>query len=800
MGRNLGPLNIKDSYEGLVQISGSSRDTLTDGSGSVITNLDVNATTATSASYAVNSDTAISSSYALTASFAENSTSNTLAEVLTAGNTTLGGQSIIISGSGLITRTFNGDGITSGIAGGEYIIKAGSVNARLVLQGNGANDNIIKLDSTGVKISGSVDSQNNIAAPLFIGDLQGNADTATSASHAVNADNAISSSYAVTASYAENASVATLQEVLNAGNEAQSDMILTGSLKLGDGGTHYNAINIETFDGANTITGDSNSVGTIAIGQGNTTGKAASISIGKDNINTAFANGDNNVIIGLGNDISSGNFTSRNYIFGTNLSITGDGNYRVLLGGNNNLSSGGGYSSILAGQNNTDSGESSAIIAGTGNNNTQLRAVILGGESNTINGGQGGIVAGGINNVVGHSYSVVLGGTSLATTKANEVVVPHLNISGSLTDSDGNIGTVGQVLTSNGTDKVQWDTAAGGAAFPYTGSAEITGSLGLTGSLSQGETNSNLGTNTAILSSGDSLISASVSEAVIIASTGSYQSTTQPGRTAIIASDNSYINSTSAGNNDDIALIGTLNSRFTGGGARQAVIAGTNNCYNNGSRFSFIGGGENHIMSGFYANAIVGGNGNRMLLGTNSAIAGGNGNRIGNTTQADFGFVGGGRNNYLDGDNSAIIAGTNGDNDHDRSVILGGASLATNKNDEVVVPSLDINGTVVQNVQALTITSNTASLDATTGQMFTLGLQNGVDTRLELSNQVAGQTFSLKITNNATAAGTISFDSQFEFEGGTTFTATAATNAVDILTFTTFDGTNVQCVGSKNFS
>ena len=84
--------------------------------------------------------------------------------------------------------------------------------------------------------------------------------------------------------------------------------------------------------------------------------------------------------------------------------------------------------------------------------------------------------------------------------------------------------------------------------------------------------------------------------------------------------------------------------------------------------------------------------------------------------------------------------------------------------------------------------------------MFTLGLQNGVDTHLEISNQVAGQTFSLKLTNNATAAGTITFDPQFEFEGGTAFTATAATNAVDILTFTTFDGSNVQCVGSKNFS
>ena len=236
MGRNLGPLNIKDSYEGLVQISGSSRDTLTDGSGSVITSLDVNATTATSASHAVNADSAISSSYALTSSYAENSTPNTLAEVLTAGNTTLSGQSIIISGSGLITRTFNGDGITSGIAGGEYTIKAGSVNARLVLTGNGNNDNIIKLDTTGVKISGSVDSQNNITAPLFIGDLQGNALTATSASHALNADNAISASHAV---FADTAGAATDVNALYTASVADA----TISFLKGGGGTFPITIN-----------------------------------------------------------------------------------------------------------------------------------------------------------------------------------------------------------------------------------------------------------------------------------------------------------------------------------------------------------------------------------------------------------------------------------------------------------------------------------------------------------------------------------------------------------------------------
>ena len=204
-----------------------------------------------------------------------------------------------------------------------------------------------------------------------------------------------------------------------------------------------------------------------------------------------------------------------------------------------------------------------------------------------------------------------------------------------------------------------------------------------------------------------------------------------------------------------------------------------------------------NISSNCQDSAIVGGNQNTISGTGFSAIAGGDGNTI--SGGADKSFIGGGQDNTITSDYNAIVDGFSNTVSHNRSVVVGGQSLSTTKADEVVVPNLDINGTVVQNVQALSITSNTASLDASTGNMFTLGLQNAADTHLELSNQVAGQTFSVRITNNATAAGTISFDTQFEFEGGTPFTATATTNAVDILTFTCFGG-NVQCVGSKNFS
>ena len=1035
MGRNLGPLNIKDSYEGLVQISGSNRDTLTDGSGSLISSLNVNATTATSASHAiiadsaltatsashaVNSDTAISSSYALTASFAENVSTPNLQEVTDVGATTTNAITIDGASTSQLSILKNGVNnqrfITTDSLNAIVFNTSGSQVAKVDFSGTPGeieSTGDLTLDTQGGKvIATDISASGYVSASEFIGPLTGNATTATSASHALNADNAISSSYAVTASYAENittspivdgdgtnsarssqqsASAAPNTNDLNIGGSNNtiastnvgnytivggtgnnivspsygnssifgskngtitrgsdgtamlgginnsltdtnnwSSVILGGSgLTIGAGGKRRFMLGGED----NTMGGGSDSFSGIIGGEDNTlTGHERSVIIGGSNItanasSTVFvpnlnvsgsltdsdgnigtagqaltSNGTDKVqwatvgggaaewqaataasssVSALNNipgDIAASSPYSLLYSSGSSITATGGG-WNVALGGYGHTLGGNGYgASIIGGLNNTIAqnyaggiynsvgstarGYASVIIGADNsqhtNNNVNYSGIYSGKNHSLLNTSWGAML-GGSGNTLGHFRSVVIGGENLSSTKTDEVVVPDLSIYGETFISSSTLGTGSlidnlgqQALPGNDSiehivslTQAEYDaltpdvntlyvisgSTAGGAAFPYTGSAQITGSLGVTGSISQGETNSNLGTNTAILSSGHSLISASVNNVAIIASTGSYQSTTQPSRTAIIASQNSYIDSTSAGNNDDIALIGTLNSRFTGGGARQSVIMATNGAYNNGSRFSFVGGGENHVMSGAYANAIVGGNGNRMLIGTNSTIAGGGGNRVGNTTQTDYGFIGGGSNNFLDGDNAAIIAGTGNNNDqlravilggenntinggqggivagginntvsHDRSVILGGNALSTTKADEVVVPSLDINGTVVQSVQALTITSNTASLDASTGQMFTLGLQNGVDTHLELSNQVAGQTFSLKITNNATSAGTITFDSQFDFEGGTPFTATAATNAVDILTFTTFDGSNVQCVGSKNFS
>ena len=112
-----------------------------------------------------------------------------------------------------------------------------------------------------------------------------------------------------------------------------------------------------------------------------------------------------------------------------------------------------------------------------------------------------------------------------------------------------------------------------------------------------------------------------------------------------------------------------------------------------------------------------------------------------------------------------------------------------------------VSGSLIGNVEALTITSNTASMDCSTSNFFTLALQNGIDTSLDATNVQAGQTINLRVVNNGTSAGTLSFNTSiFKFEGGTPFVATPTTSAIDIMTFISFDSATLQATGLKNFS
>ena len=97
-------------------------------------------------------------------------------------------------------------------------------------------------------------------------------------------------------------------------------------------------------------------------------------------------------------------------------------------------------------------------------------------------------------------------------------------------------------------------------------------------------------------------------------------------------------------------------------------------------------------------------------------------------------------------------------------------------------------GSVRNNVVAVSVASNTGSLDCSQSNFQTLSLIDGQDIRLESSNVNAGQTINLKVTQGGSGTGTLSFGPEFKFAGGSAPTITASSNAVDIITFITYTG------------
>ena len=931
MGRNLGPLNIKDSYEGLVQISGSSRDTLTDGSGSVITSLDVSASYATTASFALNVvptptgsfmvtgsvtdatltftkgdastfpltinnvENAVSASYAVTASYAENFDASTLQQVLDAGNNATGSIVLRNDEASLPAIQVNSPAGSSSTLlrlsrlndnANNFVVAAGDATNATLSMGNAAGFGQINLNGTGAnKIQATTELTIETPSLTVTGDITGSNASFTSAS--IGFLQTITGSAVIIGDefVVLNANTPTLRysgiQVYDSGSvtpttasfewdgqqdiwlqvdeSGQSSTMLTG-VKGTKGTEAFPTLNtIQKGNGDSTLSDSSiTDDGTLVTINANVSASgyvSASSFIGDGSQITGIDAGKFNDGAGfeslVGQMLSSGsNNSPQGFLFSSGSSITTTGVGAVTLGGTDHTHGGDGYSTIVGGLTNAITGDFgggifggrdnisaayfSAIAGGGGNNIDGQYTGILAGQGNTIGNNNHSATVGGQNNTVSHNRSVILGGTNISSTAADTAYVPNLNVSGSLTDSDGNSGSLDQVLTSNGVDKVLWADAGGAGEFiPGTGANS---------SVSKYQTAAeNADEWSFLFSSGSTIAGGSGKDTwnVVLGGYGNNISTTGGYGASIIGGWNNDIidnfggtiigsnGSTQRAYNGFIAgasgcdvdggngtfAIGTANSDVLGNRNYAGIIGGSNNDVS-ATNGVVVGGGSNNLSAGSN-NAIIGGEqGNNAA--TWSVIAGGFGSILASGGQQSF--MGGGRLNQIAAGNQtsiiggeshivrankgSIIGGNNNEvaTGHNNSVVIGGDSLTTTKTNEVVVPSLDINGSVVQNVQALAIVANVAELDASTGQMFTLTLQNATSTELQLINQVAGQTFSVQVTQNATNDGDMTFDSQFDFEGGTAFVPSSGPGAIDILTFTCFGGGNVQCVSAKNFS
>jgi hypothetical protein len=74
---------------------------------------------------------------------------------------------------------------------------------------------------------------------------------------------------------------------------------------------------------------------------------------------------------------------------------------------------------------------------------------------------------------------------------------------------------------------------------------------------------------------------------------------------------------------------------------------------------------------------------------------------------------------------------------------------------------------------------------------FTLTLVDGTTTHISASNIQPGQTINLRVTQGASGTGQVSFHSAIDQPSGSAYTPTLFANAIDVVTFVSFDSTNL---------
>lgn len=108
-------------------------------------------------------------------------------------------------------------------------------------------------------------------------------------------------------------------------------------------------------------------------------------------------------------------------------------------------------------------------------------------------------------------------------------------------------------------------------------------------------------------------------------------------------------------------------------------------------------------------------------------------------------------------------------------------------------------GSVRGQVVNLSISANTASMDLSLGNFFTITLNASQACRIEPTNIQPGETIALRVRQPAGGFGTVNFPTNVDYPSGFQYSATPQANAVDILTFLTFDTASLYYSRANQF-
>jgi len=111
---------------------------------------------------------------------------------------------------------------------------------------------------------------------------------------------------------------------------------------------------------------------------------------------------------------------------------------------------------------------------------------------------------------------------------------------------------------------------------------------------------------------------------------------------------------------------------------------------------------------------------------------------------------------------------------------------------QTIVGSSVFSGSVSGLVIPLTISSQTASMDCSLGNFFTLTLPSGSSTFINPTNIKPGSTLSLRITQAAAGTGgTVGYSTNIKFPAAFPYIVTPTNGAIDILSFQSYDSSTL---------
>jgi cytoskeletal protein CcmA (bactofilin family) len=484
-------------------------------------------------------------------------------------------------------------------------------------------------------------------------------------------------------------------------------------------------------------------------------------------------------------------------------------------------------------------GGSSNVITVSGSNSANRRQF----QDNTIFGTGNRVNSDYSTSTGGHLTATALLGQNLivsashtSTTVGGTVMVGRYNATGSLQESSQDTVFVVGTGTSDGNRRNALRIDNNNNSN-FTGSVNISGSLLLNGVAVSGDRNGLITTGSA---GGSQSITGSLSVNGAQSNTGSV--TISGAANGLTITGNAGALTIQSGsirlNNDGQAQI--LNPQ---GGTNVMYVDGTNKNFFFGNvpksqsgRFS--GDTGNFIVSPTYAafetgsNNILLGTGNIGLMsGSNNLRIGGEPN-FGSSDYSDTLYIGGtggvntniiqksgvsspiqlgystevtgslnvsnGITGSLQGTASFAISASYAPDGSNRNGLITTGSIAGSQSitgSLIISGSVNITGSVQGNVNSLSISSNTASLNLNEANFFTLQLVSGSATHIEPTNIKPGQTINIKL--NTTGSATVTFPSSVDQVSGSSYVPSTGTTT-DIITLISFDSSILYLANVKN--